>query len=638
MSNAIVSKTAEVLLSDLREHTDPKLRTATMSLVYELAVARDTFSYDNALKRIQYASEDQGKAHMNSAALRLKELGLIHRDADNRLTLTPAFDDKFIDISADFASQDEANYQPTTQPHTWTAPRQGLQRIATGVRAEMLEHMTIDKMPRVYSALNKMQAVGYVANPVLQEISDLRKHISDENALADGNQIMAEYNEYRRMANTKQTYYFTQTLDWRGRMYYRGTLNPSNLGEFGKAAFCFAEEKPVYRKGLKALAIHYASLAGKDKMSYAKRVKWAMSEGVALADKIKGKKVAAIQYATKQSKVYMLYVAAQEFARVYRLLEAGKPAMSGFICRQDGKCNGIQHGAALSKCQTTAENVSITPMSEDDRPTDIYIEFRNALLSLTDRDEEFRGQLDRDFCKPPVMVRGYGAGKEAVRNDLISLMEARDIGNRYVVDALLGDEEGNSVFLTEIMDTLDTVVGGMGEVTNLLRKAVKPISERAGNVYWKTLDGFPVEQVGKVLVDTCYDTMHLSAPRYDHNNELCNKRWVLRNEMPESINMEASASATMKGIAPNFVHSIDGTHVRLVADDVDASILHTHDDIGTHPEDFFMVNDSIRQQFVVIHTEHDWFGSLEEYNNVSIERPVGGYDINDALSATYLFS
>jgi len=104
------------------------------------------------------------------------------------------------------------------------------------------------------------------------------------------------------------------------------------------------------------------------------------------------------------------------------------------------------------------------------------------------------------------------------------------------------------------------------------------------------------------------------------------------------IDYELSASATIKGIAPNFVHSIDANHIRSVVMNTEASILHTHDDVGTHPENFFTVNTVIREQFVKLHSEFDWFGSLEQYSKVSLPRLRGGYNIQDALQATYLFS
>jgi hypothetical protein len=636
MTNAIVSRTAEILINDLRDNTNDKLRTATLSIVYELCIARDAFSSDAVLKRIQYSLQGQGNVELRSAALRLKELGVIHRDHNGVVSLTPAFDATFINILADFASQDDANYQPTTTPHVWTKPQQGLKRIASGVRPEMLVRMTSEKMPKVYAALNKMQSVGYVVNKVLAEIPDLHNYLMAENLLTAGKSIVTEYGEYRRMIRDDQAMYFTQTLDWRGRMYYRGILNPSNLGEFGKAAFSFAEQKPVHRAGLEALAIHFANLAGQDKKAYNARTKWAFTKGLKLAAKIAGQKVAFIQHHAKTEKVFMLYVASQEFLRVHTALAAGENVTSGFIVRQDGKCNGIQHGAALSKCLTTAENVSITPATKYDTPTDIYITFRDVLLGHTD--EMYHKHIDRDFCKPPVMVRGYGAGKEAIRNDLVKLLVDRnDTSTHGITKALLGDDEGTSELLDQIMDSLDLVIGGMGEVTNSLRNAVKPLGEAAKHVYWVTEDGMLIEQQGQVLDDVCYDTLHLAPKKFLHD-ELVNKRWVLRNELPAIIDYELSASATLKGIAPNFVHSIDANHIRSVVMNTEASILHTHDDVGTHPEDFFAVNTVIREQFVKLHSEFDWFGSLENYSKVSLPRLRGGYNIQDALQATYLFS
>jgi DNA-directed RNA polymerase len=104
--------------------------------------------------------------------------------------------------------------------------------------------------------------------------------------------------------------------------------------------------------------------------------------------------------------------------------------------------------------------------------------------------------------------------------------------------------------------------------------------------------------------------------------------------------MDKSCSQTIKGIAPNFVHGIDASHVRAVVNTTTADIVHTHDDIGTHPEDYFAVNAVVRETFVSIHSDYDWFASLEEFSGVTVNRSSlrGEYDITEAIHSTYLFS
>ncbi len=90
--------------------------------------------------------------------------------------------------------------------------------------------------------------------------------------------------------------------------------------------------------------------------------------------------------------------------------------------------------------------------------------------------------------------------------------------------------------------------------------------------------------------------------------------------------------------APFFFDRHTSFRIRAVARNADCEIMHTHDDVGCHPQDFHKVNVTIRATFVAIHTNFDWFGSLEKWSHVTVSRPEGEYDITDALQATYLFS
>jgi DNA-directed RNA polymerase len=574
----------------------------------------------------------------------LHAVGWLETNQQGELLLSPEKDGLFNEIVFELATQDEANYEPTAAPYVWETARQDLKSLVPAGHPSMLGHY--NKAQGVMAAVNKMQAVGYTADPALLEIADIYTWLS-ENREGDGDSLTrrVQFNKYQSYIKQDRTLFFTQTLDFRGRMYYRGLLNPSNLGDFGKAAFQFAEQKPVGQGAYKALSIHYANVAGKDKMSIKARLAWASKHGEALAEAIKEKTVAEIQEITGEKKIFCLYTAAHEWLRVTRSLKLGQSVTSGYIVRQDGKCNGVQHGAALAKCQTTAINVSLVAQTETETPADIYRVFLDALVAKIGHDHG--GLITRDFCKDPVMTRGYGAGRQAIQNSMYRKLEkAQKLEYTVPRQMLMGllvdtvDDEGEemkSVLMNLIMATLDEVIAGMAMVTETLREALKDRAAQALSTYWKTADGFPVRVEGEVLHSNCFDILHLEQPNWE-SDQFYNKRWVVRNEEEKAVSLELSERATIKGIAPNFVHSIDGNHVRAIVMETAADIVHTHDDIGTHAADYFAVNSTVRRTFVGLHTQFDWMGSLEQYSEVNVKRLTGGYDVTEALKATYMFS
>jgi len=641
----ILANATTQLLTEAIQVTGEDHRIPVMALIHEIAKDRGDLMDKDAraqmIKEINWSGgclDAPADVMLDDAIDALHAVGWLETNQQGELLLSPEKDGLFNEIVFELATQDEANYEPTATPYVWQTARQDLKSLVPAGHPSMLGHY--NKAQGVMAAVNKMQAVAYVTDPALLEIADIREY------MIQGDQAMhTQYSRYQLYTKQKSTLYFTQTLDFRGRMYYRGLLNPSNLGDFGKAAFQFAEQKPVGKGAYEALSIHYANVAGHDKKSISARLEWARTQGMAFATSITGKTVAEIQEITGEKKIFCLYTAAQEWKRVSKALRAGDAVTSGYIVRQDGKCNGVQHGAALAKCQDTAVNVSLVAQTETETPADIYRVFLDALVAKIGHDHG--GLINRQFCKNPVMTRGYGAGSAGIQRVMLrELRAALKVQYTPALKSLIDlledsrDEDGETVksaMMQSIMDTLDEVIEGMARVTETLRQSLEERAAEAKSTYWKTADGFPVRIEGEVLHISCFDVLHLE-PQELEEDQFCNKRWVVRNESERLVCPSLSETHTIKGIAPNFVHSIDGNHIRAVVQSTAASIIHTHDDIGTHAADYFAVNKATRQTFVDLHTQFDWMGSLEEYSEVKVNRLHGEYDVQEALKATYMFS
>ncbi|NRB39677.1 MAG: hypothetical protein HRU20_14610 [Pseudomonadales bacterium] len=550
-------------------------------------------------------------------------IGFIGLDAK----LTP----EALAMIADFdAASREFGVLPLSTPHRWTSPTTFCVDLVTGATNSEIEHMQYSDMPRVYDAVNYQQSIGYVMDTELCKISDWITWIPEDPAKATKQKQQLTFLRKNIDIFQKEMYFFV-TMDSRGRMYYRSPINPSNGGDFSKALFKFTEAKPLGKDGLRALAINYANHTGNDKLSLVDRETWAHEHGLKLAYDIMGKSVKEIQDITGEDKIFCLYTAAMEWRRVIELVNSGKAhheIESQFIVRQDGTCNGIQHGAALMRDRDTGLNVNICESAEFDTPEDIYSIYRDRLLEALD--DHWSAVVDRKFAKPPVMIKGYGAGKDSIMGDLMAVLKKSPQFQKELPE-----------IMDTVMDELNVVCAAMEKLTNALRTALSERAEAAEDFYWKTQDGFPVIQKNKVLEDQCYYIVNLEEAR-KKGNEIKQERLIVRNrDVEEVINFDVSSSNGIKGIAPNFVHSIDANHLRNVVNGCEEqgiTILHTHDEFDTHACDYFRLNDITRGQFVKVH-EFDWLGSLESCSDVVVEDVrVNTLDLNECLEATYMFS
>ena len=94
------------------------------------------------------------------------------------------------------------------------------------------------------------------------------------------------------------------------------------------------------------------------------------------------------------------------------------------------------------------------------------------------------------------------------------------------------------------------------------------------------------------------------------------------------------------GIAPNFVHSIDSTHMVMTinAVDLDAYAM-IHDDFGTHAGNTERLWQTIRNSFHTLYSKHNPLEEWAKQCDVDMTGmpELGEYDINDIKKADYFF-
>jgi len=93
-------------------------------------------------------------------------------------------------------------------------------------------------------------------------------------------------------------------------------------------------------------------------------------------------------------------------------------------------------------------------------------------------------------------------------------------------------------------------------------------------------------------------------------------------------------------LQPNFVHSLDSSHLCMTINDCDASILPIHDSFATHPCDVQKMHTALRKTFADMYSTFST-ETFTEFNSIdTTEYPIperGNLDISEVLDAPYMF-
>jgi DNA-directed RNA polymerase len=249
---------------------------------------------------------------------------------------------------------------------------------------------------------------------------------------------------------------------------------------------------------------------------------------------------------------------------------------SNFPVHQDGTCNGLQHYAALGGDSQGAQQVNL---GATDRPSDVY-SYVAAMVQeriKSDAAKQVRfammleGKITRKVVKQTVMTTVYGVTFVGARDQIEKqLKERKDIPEEecWLVASYLAKK---------VMECIGNLFSGAQEIqtwlnicARLISKSIPPAripaavsapqkkrktsatdstkDEQMTSVIWTTPLGLPIVQpyrrAKKKQVATSIQTVYISDPN-----------------APATVNSVKQASA----FPPNFIHSLDATHMMLTA-------------------------------------------------------------------------
>lgn len=321
-------------------------------------------------------------------------------------------------------------------------------------------------------------------------------------------------------------------------------------------------------------------------------------------------------------------------------LESPDPHLfeSNFPVHQDGTCNGLQHYAALGGDTQGANQVNL---GAAERPSDVYTYVASMVQEKVKADAADRvkhammldGKITRKVVKQTVMTTVYGVTFIGARDQIErQLKERKDIPQEECWLAA-------SYLAKKVMECIGDLFSGAKDIQTWLNLCAKLISKsipparipdalsppkRTGNskkpppldrikdeqmtsVVWTTPLGLPIVQpyrkTKRRQVATTLQTVYISDPN-----------------APAMVNAMKQASA----FPPNFIHSLDATHMMLTALECQVSrrnaiprvsltlspqtqgltFASVHDSYWTHACSTDQMSAIIRDTFIALHSSN----------------------------------
>ena len=534
-------------------------------------------------------------------------------------------------------------------------------------------------MPEVYSAVNTMQNTPYKINTfilhVMQEAWDKglavggmppnvnydipnKPHDIETNSASRKEwkkKAVMVHTENARMFSKRLLYakimwladkfkdyatlYFPLQLDFRGRAYcVPAFLNYQSITG-AKALLSFAHGKEITKenKGDYWLAIHGANMFGEDKISLQERVEWVnKNEDWILKcaeDPMNNRKW------EDASNAYQFLAFCDEWSKFKK---EGYGFVSHIPVSVDGSCNGLQVYSLMLRDSKAGKLVNLLPT---DKPQDIYQLVADAViekLKVDAAENKPYAQLwlnygiKRSTTKRSIMTICYGSTRYSCTDFVIEdLTKRKDKGENhpFTDDLFRPASYLAGVIWESIGDNLKSARIGM----DYLQTIARVVAREQLPVHWVTPVGFPVYQ--------SYPEMKSKRVKAMLMGEVIKPRINTETDLTDKLRMG-------NGVAPNLVHSVDSAAmmktVNIAHKNGIKNFCNVHDSFGTTAGDVEVLNQSLRQAFITMFTEHDILSEFR--NDVMKQLPVelhaklpevpnkGDLDINQLRDSEFFFA
>lgn len=272
----------------------------------------------------------------------------------------------------------------------------------------------------------------------------------------------------------------------------------------------------------------------------------------------------------------------------------------------DGSNSALQHISALMRdpIGASASNLSTGPRQ------DIYgIMADNVVSKLPHLD----GMITRDTLKQPTMTYMYGVTSRTMQSQLASKLPTLDNATLKLIADMT-------------FEAMSEAVPSATAMRNWLQGIASDYGKRGEAMTWRTGDG---------MIITHWEVLQEQyRPRYTVGGNTRLGTMLIDTDKVDARGMRG-------GIVPNFVHSLDATHLRMVARAAASEGIQcgfVHDCFSTTPNNAGRLFDIVREQFAELYRMPLLDMLVQDLGSTTPPPPTGTFDIDEVLTSEFAFA
>ena len=487
----------------------------------------------------------------------------------------------------------------------------------------------------VYTALlrDRMKRTEVDTSSPLKELQSTSK-------ASEYRSVVAVVSKLRKM---EQFYQYAE-CDYRGRIYYQQPYFNFQGSDVARGLFLFDKPRRVTAKGLKWLARHTATCFNQ---SYSRSDQFAAAYRSHLD--AEGLDDISVDKMTLDDRERWTYENMDMILSTFGIDERAEKSVSFLACcvewrkwKQnpdvfysalpipiDGSNNGWQHLAAISADADAGKLVGLVPTEIQE---DFYVKTAKALKQLlpdwfAERDMPMK-DIRKGISKRGSMTRAYSAGATKIADNMYLDCRTEGFDERYDIEL-----KDCNVLARNLVKAIDMVCPGPLQTMHYLQQLAAYDIQQNGEptLYWETPSGFPVIYQAP-RVDKKYYRIRLNL-----NNESTRINHVgqFPTEYPD-------IKKFMSGISPNFIHSLDATHMCLVLSQWGGAFGGVHDSFSTHADDVDELLSLTKAVFIDMYDSGSNFQDIKrilQLEDAPVTEPnLGSLKITEVKDSDYFFS